>query len=175
MSKFCYQVLAHQSTSTISRSATAGAAWGVADAVVCGISPAVSVQANVFALGLTLFTPLCVAVAAPCVMFVVLLMQLCAALAPRAAPAGVALSSAAGATPPDAFLCPINQSVMVDPVIVVETGVDVLRLVALCSDCAVLRVAIQKRLCGTPTTVTVVETGVHLLPLVAVHLQRARV
>jgi hypothetical protein len=86
---------------------------------------------------------------------VVLLMQLCAALAPRAAPAGVALSSAAGATPPDAYLCPINQSVMVNPVIVVETGAHSTQPhAALCAVCTLWtdsgwRGAIQQRIRGT--------------------------
>ncbi|WIA23625.1 hypothetical protein OEZ85_000331 [Tetradesmus obliquus] len=48
--------------------------------------------------------------------------QLCAALAPRAALADQPLSPSAAAQAPDAYLCPISRDIMLDPMLLVETG-----------------------------------------------------
>uniref|UniRef100_A0A383W3Q4 U-box domain-containing protein n=1 Tax=Tetradesmus obliquus TaxID=3088 RepID=A0A383W3Q4_TETOB len=48
--------------------------------------------------------------------------QLCAALAPRAARAEQPLSPSAAAQAPAAYLCPISRDIMLDPMLLVETG-----------------------------------------------------
>jgi hypothetical protein len=54
--------------------------------------------------------------------FTACMLQLCAALAPRAALADEPLTPSAAAQVPGAYLCPISKEIMVEPLLLVETG-----------------------------------------------------